>query len=235
MDERKTVKFKKDEFAVREYIKKYSGKGKLSKVRIEYTPVGEKIIISTHKPGLIIGKGGEKIMELTKILKKQFKLENPHIEIDEITNPEFDAQVIADEIALSLERFGPLKFKIVAYKALEKIMKAGALGVEIKLSGKLPSARARTWRFAKGLLKKTGESAKVVDRAQSRAETKPGTVGIKVAILSPYAILTDKITIDEELINKLKSKVNSGKIFINSSSGKSQIREKEQKTKNEIL
>jgi len=209
MDERKTVKFKKDEFAVREYIKKFVGKGKLSKVRIEYTPVGEKIIISTHKPGLIIGKGGEKIIELTGILKKQFKLENPHLEIDEITQPEFDAQIIADEIALSLERFGPLKFKVVAYKALEKIMRAGALGAELKLSGKLPSARARTWRFAQGYLKKTGESANVVDRAQSRAETKPGTVGIKTAILSPYAILKDKITIDENLINKLKSQAKS--------------------------
>ncbi len=204
MDERKTVKFKKDEFAVKEFIKKFSGKGKLSKVRIEYTPVGEKIIISTHKPGLIIGKGGEKIMELTGILKKQFKLENPHVEIDEIAHPEFDAQVVADEIALSLEKFGPLKFKIVAYKALEKIMKSGALGAEITLSGKLPSARAKTWRFAKGLLKKTGESANVVDRAQSRAETKPGTVGIKTAILSPYAVLKDKIEINDEIINKLK-------------------------------
>lgn len=204
MDERKTVKFKKDEFAVKEFIKKFVGKGKLSKVRIEYTPVGEKIIISTHKPGLLIGKGGEKIAELTNTLKKQFKLENPHIEIDEINQPEFDAQIISDEIALSLERFGPLKFKIVAYKALEKIMRAGALGAEIKLSGKLPGARAKTWRFAQGYLKKVGDSAKVVDRAQSRAETKPGTVGIKTAILSPYAHLTDKITIDEELINNLK-------------------------------
>src|SRR3989344_4790232 len=69
MDERKTVKFKKDEFAVKEFIKKFVGKGKLSKVIIEYTPVGEKIIISTHKPGLLIGKGGEKILELTRILK----------------------------------------------------------------------------------------------------------------------------------------------------------------------
>ena len=209
MDERKTVKFKKDEFAVKEFIKKFSGKGKLSRVIIEYTPVGEKIIISTHKPGLLIGKGGEKISELTKILKKEFKLENPHIEIDEITQPEFDAQIVSDDIALSLERFGPLKFKVAAYKALEKIMRAGALGAEIRLSGKLPGARAKTWRFAQGYLKKTGDSAKVVDRAQSRAETKPGTVGIKTAILSPYAKLTDKITIDKELINKLKTRSKS--------------------------
>ena len=59
-------------------------------------------------------------------------------------------------------------------------------------------------RFAFGYLKKTGDSAKVVDRAQARAETKPGTVGIKVSILSPHAILKDKININEELKNKLK-------------------------------
>ncbi|MEK6817579.1 MAG: hypothetical protein AABX80_02150, partial [Nanoarchaeota archaeon] len=143
------------------------------------------------------------------ILKKQFKLENPHIEIDEIIQPEFDAQIIADEIALSLERFGPLKFKVIAYKALEKIMRAGALGAELKLGGKLPSARARTWRFAQGYMIKTGDSAKVVDEAKARAETKPGTVGIKVAILSPYAVLKDKIPITDELINKIKLQANS--------------------------
>ncbi len=204
MEERKTVQLKKDEFAIREYIKKTLGKGKVSKVKIEYTPIGEKIIVSTNKPGLVIGKRGEKIEELTGFLKKQFKLENPHIEIDEIMRPEFDAQLMADEIALALERFGPLRFKVIAYRALQKIMDAGALGVEIRLSGKLPSSRARVWRFAQGYLKKTGHSAKVVDRAQARAETKPGTVGIKVSILAPDAHLHDKIEINEELLEKLK-------------------------------
>lgn len=204
MEEKNLVKFKKEEFAIREYIKDSLGKGKISKVVIEYTPVGEKIIISTSKPGLIIGRGGERIESLTRILKRKFKLENPHVEIDEIKNPEFDAQIIADEIALSLERLGPLKFKVISYRMLQRIIEAGALGVEIRLSGKLPGSRAKTWRFAYGYLKKAGDSAKVVDRAQSRSETKPGTVGVKVAILSPYAILKDKITIDEDLIKKLK-------------------------------
>ena len=61
MEERTTVKFKKEEFTIRESIKKEIGMGKVSKVKIEYTPVGEKIIVSTNKPGLIIGRGGEKI------------------------------------------------------------------------------------------------------------------------------------------------------------------------------
>jgi small subunit ribosomal protein S3 len=111
---------------------------------------------------------------------------------------------MADEISLGLERFGPLKFKVIAYRTLEKIMKSGALGAEIRLSGKLPGARAKTWRFAQGYLKKTGDTSKVVDRAQSRAQTKPGVVGVKVSILSPHAKLLDKVNIDDKLIERLK-------------------------------
>src|SRR3972149_610163 len=98
MEEKNVVKFKKEEFAVREYIKTSLGKGKVSRVKIEYTPVGEKIIISTNKPGLVIGRKGERIAELTNVLKNRFKLENPHIELDEIMKPEYDSQIMADEI-----------------------------------------------------------------------------------------------------------------------------------------
>ena len=204
MKERSTVQFKKEEFAIRESIKKLLGKGKISRIRIEYTPVGEKIIITTHKPGLVIGRKGEKIEEMTKLLKSKFKLENPHIEVEEVVTPEFDAQIMADEIALSLERFGPLKFKVTAYRTLQRIIKAGAKGVEIRLNGKLPSSRAKSWRFAQGYLKKTGDPAKMVDKAHARAETKPGTVGVNVSILSPHVVLKDQIVINDELIKTLK-------------------------------
>jgi len=223
MEEKEVIKFKKEEFSIREHIAKSLGKGKISKVRIEYTPVGEKIIISTHKPGLIIGRGGERINELTNDLRKKFKLSNPHIEIDEILVPEFDAKIMADQIALSLERFGPMRFKVVSYRTLEKIIKAGALGVEIRLSGKLPGSRAKTWRFAQGYLKKAGDSAKLVDRAQARAQTKPGTVGIKVSILSPDTVLVDRVTVDEEMIKTIKENEKN--------LGKPKIEEEKKKTK----
>jgi len=226
MEERKTVDFKKAEFSLREHIKTSLGKGKISRVRIEYTPVGEKIIISTNKPGMIIGRGGERIDELTRVLKSKFKLENPHIEIDEIKQPEFDSQIIADEIALSLERFGPLRFKVIAYRMLQKIINAGALGVELRLSGKLPGARAKTWRFAQGYLKKTGDSAKVVDRAQARAETKPGTVGIKVSILSPTAQLKDRIVVNNELLEKLRKNSEISEKIIDNKELKKKIKTK---------
>ncbi len=227
MEERNVVNFKKAEYSIREYIKNSLGKGKISKVRIEYTPVGEKIVVSTNKPGLVIGKKGERINELTYVLKKRFGLENPHIEIDEILKPEFDAQLMADDIAMSLERMGPLKFKVIAYRALQRIMKGGALGTEIRLGGKLPSSRAKSWRFAQGYLKKTGDSAKVVDKAYSTAQTKPGSVGIKVSILVPTAHIHDKIKIDDELISKLnKNKIDSTIEKVEKKKGKKVSKEK---------
>lgn len=202
MEERKFVDFKKNEFKIKEFVKKYLGKGRISKVNIEYTPVGEKVIMLTSKPGLIIGRGGEKIEKLTVLLKKNFHFENPHIEIQEIKNLRLDAQSIADELAINLENSGPVRFKIISYKLLQEIVAAGALGVEIKLAGKLPSARAKTWRFKKGYLKKVGDSAKIVDTAYAVAQTRPGTIGIMVSILPPDAKIHDQINLNEPKIIK---------------------------------
>ncbi|NMB66850.1 30S ribosomal protein S3 [Candidatus Woesearchaeota archaeon] len=222
MEERKIVKFKKEEFAIKEKIKEILGKGKVSKVRIEYTPIGEKIVVTTDKPGLVIGRKGEKIEELTLMLKNNFKFENPRIDIEEIKNPNLDAQLIADDIALSLEKLGPLKFKVIAYKNLQRIMNAGALGAEIVLGGKLPSSRAKTWRFSQGYLRKVGDTAKVVERARAIANTRPGTVGVKVSILTPDAKLADLIKLNPEVIERLK---------INSSMVDSPQEKEETKTK----
>lgn len=204
MEERKFVAFKKEELRVREYIKKELGKGRISAVIIEYTPVGEKIKVYTSRPGIVIGRKGEKIGELTAVLKKRFSLDNPHIEICEIHEPMLDAQLVADEIAVLLERRGSLKFKVIAYKTLQQIVKSGALGTEIVLSGKLPSDRARTWRFTHGYLKKTGDPAKIVDRAKAQATTISGVVGIKVSILKPDAELHDQIKVDEKMLSRIR-------------------------------
>ena len=203
MEEKKFVGVRKDEYNLKLFVKRMFGKGKISKIKIEYTPVGEKIIVSTHKPGWIIGKKGEKIAELTEILKKRFKMENPHVDIEEILHPEFDAQLLADSIALTLERFGAARYKSASYKVLSQIKKAGALGAELRVSGRLPSERARVWRFSFGYLKKTGDSSKLVDIAFATATTKQGMVGIKVSVLAPDVKLADRIEVNEEFLSKL--------------------------------
>ncbi len=214
MEERKFVGIRKEEFGVKEFVKKEFGKGKVSSVKVEYTPVGEKVIIATHKPGLIIGKRGETIEKLTEILKKKFKMENPHIDIEEITKPGLVAQLVADDIALSLERFGSLRFKAIAYKALMKVKSAGALGAEIVMSGRLPSERAKTWRFKYGYLRKTGDESNNVDYAESVGSDKQGVVGIKVSILAPNTITPEEIKIDEELMTKIKQNISKKEVKI---------------------
>lgn len=195
MIEKKFIEIKKNEYAMKEFIKSELGKGKVSNVKIERTPIGERIILFTSRPGTIIGKGGENIQKLTSVLKKQFNMENPKIEVAEIEKANFDAQTVADKIALSLERFGPSSFKIIAYKFLEQIKRSGAFGAEIVLSGKLPSQKARAWRFAFGYLNKTGDPVKLVSAAKAVAQTKPGTIGVKVSILPPDVKIPDKLEI----------------------------------------
>ncbi len=231
MDEKKFIGFKKQEFGIKDYIKRDLGKGKISRLDIEYTPIGEKIIILTSKPGLVIGRRGEKIEELTEVLKKRFKLENPHIEIKEIEHPLYDAQLVADELAMALERMGNLKFKVIAYRKLQEIIQAGALGCEIRLSGKLPSERAKSWRFAEGYLKKAGDSRKEVDRAKTTAITKTGMIGVKVAIMSPYARIYDKINIDENVLNQIKQPLD--KQSIKKEDEKQEKKAKKRKSKKE--
>lgn len=207
MNEKKFVEAKKQEFEIKEFIRNKFGKGKISEVRIERTPIGEKIVITTTKPGLIIGPGGQMIQEICKTMRNKFSLENPQVEIADILEPFFDAQTIADNIAIALENLGPLKFKLIAYRELERIIKAGALGAEIRLSGRLPSERAKSWRFAFGYLKKTGETT-IVNKAKAIAFTQPGVVGVKVLIVPKNVKIPDKIIINHELIKKeIKEKI----------------------------
>lgn len=196
---KKFIESKKQEFEMKEFIVSKLGKGRISEVKIERTPIGEKIVLFTARPGLVIGRRGEIIQEISEFLKKKFKFENPQIEVSEIQEPTFDAQSVADQIAMTLERFGPLYFKLVAYRELDRIMKAGALGAEIILSGKLPGERAKSWRFAFGYLKKTG-ATKIVNLAKATALTKPGIVGVKVAIVPKNIRIPDKIEINPNII-----------------------------------
>lgn len=194
MIERKFVARKLKEKQIQDFIASFLSKSGQSRIEIKRIPLGEKIIVYTARPGLIVGKKGENIKQLTRVLKTKFHMENPQIEIGEIDNPLLDANSVADQIAYSLERFGPRRFKFLGYEYLKRIMDAGALGAEIIISGKVPSARAKNWRFSAGYLKKSGDiSESYVLRAYSPSYLKSGVIGIKVTILPSYIELPDKI------------------------------------------
>lgn len=210
MIEREFIREKAKYVKIKEYISNTISKNAgIGKVAIEKTPLGEKIIINAVRPGLIIGRGGKSITSLTTVLKTKFKLENPQIEVKEITTPSIHAAVVAKNIASSLERFGPSRFKATGYRALQNIMNSGALGAEIRIGGRgVPGQKARSWRFYSGYMKKRGEVAfSGVDSAKARADLKSGTVGIQVKIMPPNLALPDRVGFKEIIIEEAKEEV----------------------------
>lgn len=196
MIERKFVAQKIREFEINEYLSQSLDNVGLSHTKMVKTPLGEKIIVYTSRPGLIVGRKGQNIKLLTKNLKKRFQLENPQIEISEIENPNLEAKIVAERIVDSLERFGLQKFKAIGHKVMSDVMNAGALGIEIIISGKVPSDRAKSWRFYQGYLKKCGELAITgVRKANLQAQLKTGVIGVKVSIMPPDLKLPDDISI----------------------------------------
>lgn len=196
MIERNFIAQKTKEHYIKKYVKDRLNNVGISNIKLKKIPLGEKIIVYTNKPSLVVGSRGANIKDLTKALKTEFKLENPQIEIGEVKDMFLDAQLVAEKIASSLERFGSARFKGVGHKIMTNVMNSGALGVEINISGKIPSARAKSWRFYMGYLKKCGDiSVSGVRRAQASALLKSGIIGIKVAIMPPEVILPDRIQV----------------------------------------
>jgi small subunit ribosomal protein S3 len=205
MIERKFVAQKIKEYQIQEYIDKNMRNVGHSHTKMVKTPLGEKIVIYASRPGLIMGRKGQNIRELTKTLKKRFRLENPQVEISEVEEINLDANIVAEKISDSLERFGAQKFKAIGHKVMENVMEAGALGVEIIISGKIPSSRAKSWRFYSGYLKKCGDIAIVgVDKAYAQAKLKTGVIGIKISIMPPGTKLPDKVELIKEKEEKIE-------------------------------
>ncbi len=201
--ERKFVAQNVKEFEIHEFImNSIKGVG-YSHLKLTKTPLGDKIIIYASRPGLVVGRGGANITKLTKDLKEKFNLENPQIEITEVENVNLDANIVAERIVNTLERFGTSRFKGIGHKTMEDVINAGALGVEILISGRLPSSRAKTWRFYKGYLKKCGDLAVTgVLKSIKAALIKAGSIGVQVSILPPYVKLPDNIQISQTLVEE---------------------------------
>jgi len=182
-------KLKIDEFLARELnAAGYGG------VEIRKMPMRTEVIIHASRPGVVIGRRGSKIRELSDILETDFALENVQVEVSEIENPWLSAQAMASRLARQLER--GVRFRRMAYWILRRVMRAGALGCEIIVKGKLSSRRGRYQKFKQATVAKTGAPAQLyVDEADDTAILKPGTIGIKVRIMQPDAKLPGVIVV----------------------------------------
>jgi small subunit ribosomal protein S3 len=160
------------------------------------TPMGTQIVLKAEKPGMVIGKGGKNIRKITTTLEEEFNLEDPQIDVQEVDEPDLNAQIVADRLANALER--GWYFRKAGHTTIDRIMDAGALGAEIILSGKVTGARSRVEKFNRGYIKHNGEPAEtIVDSGVGTAVMKLGTIGVRVKIIPPNAELPDDFEVYE--------------------------------------
>ncbi|PSP75922.1 30S ribosomal protein S3 [Halobacteriales archaeon QS_3_64_16] len=161
------------------------------------TPMGTQIVLRAEKPGMVIGKGGRNIRNITTEIEDRFGLEDPQIDVQEVDEPDLNGQIVADRLANALER--GWYFRKAGHTTVDRIMDSGALGAEIVLAGKVTGARSRVAKFNRGYIKHNGEPADaLVDRGDGVAVMKLGTIGVTVKLIRPGADLPDDFRIMQD-------------------------------------
>ncbi|HOB17848.1 MAG TPA: 30S ribosomal protein S3 [Candidatus Methanoculleus thermohydrogenotrophicum] len=163
---------------------------------ITRTPLGTQVTIFAEKPGIVIGKGGKQVRQLTQDLATLFEIESPQVEVQQVQNPNFSAQIMAERLANALER--GWYFRKAGQSTIRRVMESGALGCEVIIAGKLTGARSRTQKFTEGYVKHSGEpSETLVEKGYAIAVKKLGTIGVQVKIVPPGAKLPDTFEVLE--------------------------------------
>ncbi|MGC8601349.1 MAG: 30S ribosomal protein S3 [Thermoprotei archaeon] len=156
----------------------------LARVEIVQAPLGTRIILYAQRPGLVIGQRGNNIQALTGELEKKYKIENPHVLVYGLDQPNLEPQALAFGIAEQLER--GMYFRKIANATLNNIMQSGARGAEIIIRGRLSIAKSRMARFTSGVVYKSGMVlGKQTELGKASALLKEGLVGVKVRITKP--------------------------------------------------
>ncbi|MCL4325396.1 MAG: 30S ribosomal protein S3 [Candidatus Thermoplasmatota archaeon] len=193
---------------LKEFMQRETQRAGYGGVDIKRTPLGTRVTLTCESPGLVIGKKGNTIKELTRAISDKFKFDNPQIAVEEARNPNLNAQIMAEKLASALER--GWQFKRAAHSTVRRIMQSGAKGCQIMLAGKLTGERHRTEKIRAGSIKYCGKPAEIfLERGYVGAKLKPGILGVTVWIMKKDAKLPDEITVKKSIseIKKEESKV----------------------------
>ncbi len=167
---------------VRDFLKKKLSQASVSKIHIERSTNSALITIHTARPGIVIGKKGEDIEKLRGEVSRMMGLPVSAIKIniEEVRKPEIDAQLVAESIAQQLER--RIMFRRAMKRAVGNAMRLGALGVKVKVGGRLNGAEiARSEWYREGRVPLHTLRADI-DYGVTEANTTYGVLGIKVWI-----------------------------------------------------
>lgn len=164
---------------------------------VQKTPLGTRITLYVTRPGLVIGRKGTGIKDLTTKLEQKFGLSNPQISVMEVTIPELNPKIMCNRIAQLIER--GTAFRRAALWTINTVMKAGALGVEVSIAGKLRSERAHFEKHSAGVVPKSGDVAiRVVDVGITHVQTKMGLMGVQLRIAQKNELSNEIELVDNQ-------------------------------------
>ena len=169
-----------EDYKIRRYLEARLSKGGISRIFIERTLKLVTVTITTARPGLIIGKGGQEVDKLKEELKK-ITDKDIQINIFEIKRPELDAVLVADSIAKQIEN--RISYRRAVKMAIASSMRMGAEGIKVQISGRLNGAEmARSESFKEGRIPLSTFRADI-DYHIAEAHTTYGRLGVKVWIM----------------------------------------------------
>ena len=166
---------------LKEYLREKIKDAGFSHAEISKTPTGTRVALHVTRPGIVIGRKGTSIRELTEKLGKEFGLKNPQISVIEIPKPELSPNVMCNRMASHIER--GTAFRRATMWTLQQIMDSGAMGVQITISGKLRGDRSAFEKHTAGILPRAGHHADVIVAEDIvHVKTAMGLIGIKIRI-----------------------------------------------------
>ncbi|MBQ7621105.1 MAG: 30S ribosomal protein S3 [Candidatus Methanomethylophilaceae archaeon] len=192
--ERKIVAEHVRRVLLKEYLMKEVSRAGFGGLEVQRTPMGTRVILTTERPGLVIGRRGQTIKNLTQVIEEQYGFDSPQIEVQEVENASLNAQIMAEKLAFSLER--GWHFRRAGHSTVRRIMDAGARGCYIIVAGKLSGQRHRTEKFKEGNIKFCGDTkAQFIEHGYAVAKLKMGVIGVTVEIMVKDAKMPADITV----------------------------------------
>ncbi len=181
---------------VREFLKKKLAQASVSRIEIKRPAKKAYITIHTARPGVVIGKKGEDIDALRKQLTKLMPGVEVDIGVEEIRKPELDAYLVAESIAQQLER--RIMFRRAMKRAVQNTMRFGALGIKIRVSGRLNGSEiARSEQYREGRVPLHTLRADI-DYGLAEAHTTYGVIGVKVWIFKGEILDANELNTTKE-------------------------------------
>jgi len=164
-----------------DFLRKEIKESGFHKVEVSKTPSGTKITLHVTRPGIVIGRKGSGIKQLTEKVESDFGFKDPQISVEEIQKAELSPSVMCNRMAAHIER--GTAFRRATMWTLNQIMEAGAMGVQITISGKLRGDRSAFEKHTQGILPRAGNYAKnIVSEDVTHTKTPMGLIGIKIRI-----------------------------------------------------